>query len=267
MCTFVVLRGVVPQLPLVVAANRDEFYDRATAGPAVVETRPLVVAGRDLEQGGSWLGAGAGGLFVGLTNQRTFTPPDRGLRSRGEVVLEALRRKTLEGVRRYVASVEPRRYNPFNLIYGDATAVEVAYARTESSALEVESLPEGVTVLANDRLGSPHFPKTRRAAELVSRIRATSWAGWAEGLQRVLADHELPGEGELPEPPAHSVYSAELLRQLGALCIHTPAYGTRSATLLAITAGQVAHYLFVDGPPCGAKREDRTHLLSPAAPS
>jgi uncharacterized protein with NRDE domain len=182
-------------------------------------------------------------------------------------VLEALRCGTLEEVRRYVASLDPRRYNSFNLIYGDATAVEVAYARTEDSVVEVEPFSAGVTVLANDRLGSPHFPKARRAAALARSIRASSWSGWVEGLRRVLADHELPGEGELPDPPARSVMSKELVRQLGALCIHTPAYGTRSATLLGITPRRVAHYAFADGPPCTAPLEDCTHLLSAEGPS
>jgi uncharacterized protein with NRDE domain len=267
MCTIVVLCGIHPDFPVVVAANRDEFYARATAGPEVVEAEPRIVAGRDLEHGGSWLGACATGMFVGLTNQRTFESPDPALRSRGEVVLEALRQGSLDGARRYVASLDCRKYNSFNLIYGDASAVEVAYARSDTACPEIEPLPGGVTVLTNDRLGSPDFPKALRAAELARAVTGSRWADWLEALGGLLADHQLPDEGSLADPPVHSVLNKPLLRQLQALCIHTPVYGTRSATVIAVVPGRIAHYAFADGPPCTARFVDVSHLLGASGPS
>ena len=262
MCTIVVLYGIHPEFPVLVAANRDEFYARAALGPAVVEADPRILAGRDLEHGGSWLGACASGLFVGLTNQRTFEAPDPALRSRGEVVLEALRRQSLDGARRYVTSVDCRKYNPFNLIYGDATGVEVAYARSESASPEIEPLRAGVTVLTNDRVGSPDFPKALRAAELAQGVGGSSWSEWLEALRGLLADHRMPDERSLADPPAHSPFDKPLLQQLQALCIHTPVYGTRSASVIALAQGRVAHYDYADGPPCTAPFVDVSHLLA-----
>ena len=93
MCTLVALHAVHPAAPLVVAANRDEFHARASVPPAVLHEVPRVVAGRDAEKGGTWLGACSSGLFVGLTNQREWAAKPRdALRSRGEVTLAALRR-------------------------------------------------------------------------------------------------------------------------------------------------------------------------------
>lgn len=266
MCTIIVLHRVASDFPLVVAANRDEFYERAASGPELLAERPRVVGGRDLERGGSWLGATETGLFVALTNQRTHAPPDRRLRSRGEVVVEALRCGSAASVRQHLDRLDARQYNPFNLIYGDARQIEVAYGRPSSAELERDQLAPGVIVLANDRLGSPDFPKTVRAAALVRAVSAARWPELLEKLGRVLGDHELPDPAALPPPPADSTLSPDLLRQLQALCIHTPAYGTRSSTVLAIEPGRVAHFAFAPGPPCTTPFEDVTQLLS-AAPS
>lgn len=263
MCTIVLLRGIVPEIPLVVAANRDEFYRRAAAGPAVLSSAPTVVAGRDLESGGSWLGVCASGLFVGVTNQRTFAAPVPGRRSRGELVIGALRQATFHGARRYVQSLDPARYNPFNLIYGDAERVEVAYGRPDRHRPAIEPVGSGVVVLCNDRIGSPDFPKAERAAELARGIHGTSWREWVVALRTLLADHQRPAAADLAPPPPDSVLSAALLRELQAICIHTLVYGTRSATLLALEPGQVTHYEYADGPPCSAVFVDQTPLLRP----
>ncbi|MBW2527908.1 MAG: NRDE family protein [Deltaproteobacteria bacterium] len=261
MCTIIVLRGVVPELPLVVAANRDELYAREAEGPAVVAEVPRIVAGRDRALGGSWLGANERGIFVGLTNQRTFQPPDPERRSRGEVVLDLLRQTSVEGVRRGIARLDPGAYNPFNLVYGDAEQVEVAYVRPTAARAELERPAGAVVVLCNDRLGSPEFPKASRAAALVRAIEATGWDQWARALATVLADHALPEAEALAEPPADSVISEDLLRQLGALCIHTPTYGTCSATLLGLAPGRAVHYAYADGPPCTTRFVSCSHLL------
>lgn len=262
MCTIIVLRRPGEDPPLVVAANRDEFYSRAAAGPERLVEAPGGVGGRDLEQGGTWLGVLETGLFVGLTNQRTFAPPRSGLRSRGQVVVEALRCGSVAGVRRYLARLDPRQYNPFNLVYGDTDGVELAYARTDTTSLERVTIPDGEPCfLANDRLGSAHFPKTERAAELLQDVGGLDWTVLSGRLRQILADHELPAPERVPAPPPGCPWPSSLLRQLQALCIHTPAYGTRSATILALAPGRVQRYLFAPGPPCTTAFDDVTHLL------
>jgi uncharacterized protein with NRDE domain len=260
-CTIVVLSRVHADYPLVVAANRDEFYERVATEPQVLNEGPRVVGGLDVEKGGTWLGVTDGGLFVGLTNQRTWEGFDTSLRSRGDVAMKALSSGSLAGALDYLRGIEPQRYNPFNLLVGDASGVHVAYARRSASEIELEPLPPGIHVLANGRMGSPDFPKTERAHRLVEQHARCVWPELREELSSVLADHELPAEDSIPDPPEHSNVAKRLLQQLQALCVHTPLYGTRSATLLAIDEGHVVQYLYAHGAPCQTSFRDVTALL------
>ncbi len=265
MCTIAVLHGVHPEYPVIVAANRDEAFGRPATGPELLAREPVRVAGgRDLERRGTWSGVAATGLFVGVTNQRTFRPPDPTRRSRGEVVLEALRTGTVAGVERYLRSLDPAAYNAFNLLYGEAGAFHVVYVRPEPAALELHALAPGIHVLANDRLGSKEFPKAERVLELVRPLATRRWPELAAGLAAALADHQLPPPERVPAPPTGSFLPAPAYRRLQAICIHTPAYGTRSSSIVALAPGRVAHYLATNGPPCTHAFEDFTALLAGA---
>ncbi|MDB4970927.1 MAG: hypothetical protein JWN44_6616, partial [Myxococcales bacterium] len=173
MCTLIALHQRHRDFPLVVAANRDELYARRT-GPATV-TGGALLAGRDLEKGGSWLGVSARGFFVGLTNQRGLAPPDVALRSRGEVVVSALAQPTLEAAVDWLVTLDARVYNAFNVLLGDGAELFVAYARPASSRIELAVLPPGIYALPNDRLGSLEFPKIDRAVELAEPLATLGW--------------------------------------------------------------------------------------------
>jgi uncharacterized protein with NRDE domain len=250
MCTLLILRHLQPQWPLILAANRDELYERPASGPQVLPGTPrIIVPGLDSVRGGAWMGVTTTGFFVGLTNQRGSLAQGVAPRSRGEVVLEALRSGSLEAAERYLETVDPAAYNPFNLLYGDASRLRVAYARPASGRLERQDVPEGLHVLPNDVLDSPALPKVERARRLVVEHAQRPWPELASRLQEVLADHHLPLDGPRPE--------------LQALCIHTPAYGTRSSALLALAPGRVAHFLASDVPPCQHAFRDAEGLLTP----
>lgn len=264
MCTIAVLHGVHPEFPVVVASNRDEAYDRPATGPEVLAREPVLVAGgRDPVGGGTWTGVTATGLFVGLTNQRSFRPPDPTRRSRGAVVLDALRTGSVAGVERYLRSLDPTEFNAFNLFYGEAGAFHVAYVRPEPATLELEALAPGIHVLANDRLGSKEFPKAGRVLALARPLAERPWPELSAGLARILADHELPPPARVPAPPPGSFLPAAAYRLLQAICIHTPTYGTRSAAIVALAPGRVAHYLASEGPPCTEPFRDFSGLLAP----
>ncbi|HYO54368.1 NRDE family protein [Archangium sp.] len=264
MCTIVILRHVHPGYPLVLAANRDELYARPAAGPQVLSLAPRVVGGRDLERQGTWMGVTEDGLFVGLTNQRGAVNLTRAPRSRGEVVMHALQSGGVGGVDRYLAGLDPREYNPFNLLYGDAGVLRVAYARPDSERVRQEDVPPGVHVLPNDVLDTPALPKVARARKLAEKAARKPWPEAVQVLQAMLADHLLPEhmpellleEEGLPE-------MSERIRQYQALCIHTPGYGTRSSAIVALAPGRVAHYLTSDVAPCHGTYQDVTPLLQP----
>jgi uncharacterized protein with NRDE domain len=252
MCTIVALRNVHHEFPLIVAANRDEFIARASLPPGRLSDNPVVVGGRDRSRGGTWMGVAARGFFVGVTNQRTWVAADRGLRSRGEVVLACLQDNDTDKVLQRLRDLDARDYNPFNLMFGDDQSLHVAYVRREPPHLVIEALGDGPHVLANDRIGSVHFPKAERAMSLVSdpQLSALSWEVLYPRLAAMLGDHALPPNERIEDPPPGALLPKFVARKLQALCVHTPTYGTVSSTLLALKRGSVAHYLYADGRPC-----------------
>ncbi|MDY7224982.1 NRDE family protein [Hyalangium rubrum] len=264
MCTLLILRHVHPEWPLILASNRDELYARPTTGPQVLAGSPrILVPGLDGVRGGSWMGVTEGGLFVGLTNQRGSQAQGLAPRSRGEVVLSALGTGNIDAIERYLDTLEPAGFNAFNLLYGDAHTLRVAYARPSIPRVVREDVPAGIHVLPNDVLDSPELPKVERARMLAAEYTRRPWPELARALQGVMADHVLPPEEQSPEPPPEAAFSREQARQYQALCIHTPAYGTRSSALLALAPGRVGHFLVSDKPPCQQDFRDFGGLLSP----
>ncbi len=129
MCTAMILKRAGPP-QLVVAANRDEYMRRPALGPSVLLDEPRAVGGLDLEKRGSWFGVTAGGLLALLTNQPDAEGPRPDRRSRGEIVMEVLRRGDREAARAWLAGLDGRDYNSFNLLFGDAGDLAVAYGRS-----------------------------------------------------------------------------------------------------------------------------------------
>ena len=264
MCTLVLLRHAHPDWPLVLAANRDERYDRPAEGLQVLLPSPLTVGGRDLQRRGTWMGVTASGFVVALTNQRGSSNLKASPHSRGDVVLDALRAASLDGVERSLAALDAREYRPFNLLYGDATTLRVAYARPESRQVRIEEVPSGVHVLSNDVLDSTALPKVARAQALAERAAHTPWPQTVELLHAMLADHHLPDH--VPEllPEERAIPGIEqAIRHYQALCIHTQDYGTRSSAVVALAPGRVGHYLASDVAPCKAPLRDVTALFTP----
>jgi uncharacterized protein with NRDE domain len=259
MCTAVILRRPGS---LVVAANRDEFLRRPSLGPTVLLERPRAVGGLDLEQRGSWFGVTAGGLLALLTNQpEPDGRPHPGRRSRGEIVMGALRQGTVDAARAWLLALDGRDYNSFNLLLAGAGAAEVAYGRSDRAELEFEPVPDGLSVLPNGRLDQPGHIKVARLRGLIEPVAAAAWPELRERLAAALADHERVPLDSLPEPPPGARFPREVLRELTALCIHTADYGTRSASIAVVEAGGVAALEYAAGPPCTARFEDVRRML------
>lgn len=250
MCTAVILNGVGPDHAVVVAANRDEFRARPAVGPVQLQSRPRAIGGRDQERGGSWLGVTESGFLALLTNQPEPDGPRPAACSRGEIVLEVLRRGDRAGARAYLAALDGTAYNSFNLLHGDAGGLEVAYGRADRSAIEREPVLPGLHVLPNGLLDQAGHRKVARARSLIEPHLGAEWPELSARLAVVLADHDRPPLADLPDSEAGARFPRELVRELHALCIHTPEYATRSAAIIAIDPGRLAHLLWADGPPC-----------------
>ncbi len=251
-CTIIIARDLIEDLPLVVAANRDELYGRASTPPQRLEGR--ILGGRDLLGGGTWLGATPEGFFAGLTNQPTLQ-----LRadapSRGQVMLEVLRRAEPEAAQAYLEGLAGSGLNPFNLVFGTARDLRVAYFRVD---LEVIEVPPGLHVLPNDLLDSPRFPKVARAHALLEAL-PPDWPGLRRRLLHTLGDAQRPPIEALPGPFS---FDPETMRRLHALCVRTERYGTVSASLLGFGAEGLRHYDFVPGRPGEVPSVGYEHLVA-----
>jgi hypothetical protein len=120
MCTLVILRRPEHEWPVVIGANRDEMIDRPAMPPARHwPDRPEVVAGLDLLAGGSWLGINDWGVVAAVLNRTGSLGPAPGLRSRGELVLEALDHADAVDAATALSYLDPASYRSFNLIVAD----------------------------------------------------------------------------------------------------------------------------------------------------
>jgi uncharacterized protein with NRDE domain len=254
-CTVIILRDISPLFPLVIAANRDEHYGRKTAPAGVILERPRTIGGRDLDRGGTWMGVRQDGFVVALTNQPsdpTFMAP----RSRGEIVMKALRLGHAAAIRKYLETLELEFYGHFNLLFGNAATLLVAHAHAQ---LTIDEVPTGISVLANDVLNSKAQPKVARAQQLSQPVETLDDESELFSLlKRILADRHLPGTETIRKGP----YPPALMRELQALCIRTPTYGTRSAIIAALGADATRRLLATDGPPDQATFSDLVGLFS-----
>jgi len=208
-------------LPLIVAANRDEFHARPTQALAAWEDAPGVYAGRDLEAGGTWLGVGPQGRFAALTNIRD---PGQvlGPRSRGELVAAYLRGEL--GVEAYLDQVADRRgqYSGFNLLVGDERQLGYLNARQATPRL----LEAGVYGLSNAGLDTP-WPKLVKARNGLEGMLETADP---QQLLALLADGEPAADGDLPDTGVG--LGTEKL--LSSVFIASQNYGTRASTVLIV---------------------------------
>ncbi|HEV7366061.1 MAG TPA: NRDE family protein [Gemmatimonadales bacterium] len=214
-----------PDYSLIIAANRDEFYDRPSAPAAFWEDTPSVLAGRDLRAGGTWLGIDRQGRFAAVTNYRQGDRETPAPRSRGLLVSDFLTRDAgaLEHVER--ARAESDLYNGFNLIAGDPWGVFYFSNRQR----RVRHLAPGVYGLSNHLLDTP-WPKvaaTKSALGILLNDRASDLT--AE-LFALLSDRTRPADALLPSTGV----GPEWERLLSSAFIASDDYGTRSSTVVLI---------------------------------
>lgn len=208
-------------LPLIVAANRDEFYARPTQALGAWEDAPGVHAGRDLEAGGTWLGVGPQGRFAALTNIREPGQP-LGPRSRGELVAAYLQGEL--GVEAYLDQVasRSRQYSGFNLLVGDGRQLGYLHAREAAARL----LEPGVYGLSNAGLDTP-WPKLVKARRGLEGLLESADP---QRLLALLADGETAADADLPETGVG--LATEKL--LSSVFIASQNYGTRASTVLIV---------------------------------
>lgn len=205
------------------AANRDEFYERPTAQAHFWSDASGTLAGRDLERGGTWLGVTRGGHLAAITNYREPQVKLKDAPSRGLLVSRFL--EGTEDACQYLSglSESASRYNGFNLIVGDGH--RLCYFSNRGGA--PEEIQPGVHGLSNHLLDTP-WPKVERGRKALARLLEGDAAFSTEAVFGVLADDARAQDEALP----CTGVGLELERMLSPLFIESQVYGTRSSTLL-----------------------------------
>lgn len=224
MCLVALAWKVHPRWRLVLAGNRDEFHGRPTAALAPWPGTG-VLAGRDLQSGGTWIGLGRAGRAAVVTNVRDGIPPPFSGPSRGALPLDFLQGRASANAHAAALALDARRYAPFNLVVADADAC--AYVGNHPAA-GAHAIAPGVHGLSNGDFDAP-WPKTLR---LRAAMQAWVDAGREElqPLWDALADEHHAADAELPDTGV----GIELERRLSPAFIRGQAYGTRASTLLLI---------------------------------
>ncbi|WP_410765104.1 NRDE family protein [Haloferax sp. DFSO60] len=239
MCTLILAWQVFEDAPVVVAANRDELLERPAESPQrwTDGEGPAIVAPRDSQAGGTWVGYNDEGVFVGITN-RWVEVEGGGERSRGHLVRDALRHETAEDAARFVErSVRDHTYDGFNLVVADENA---ALMFEWDGVLSVRNFDPGVHVVVNvgtpdswfvpaerPEVGEQQAENARRVWEALQVEPGESMQSWRERATSVLGDHDF------------------------GVCVHDPEerFGTRSSSVITLGTTEF-EYEFANGPPC-----------------
>ncbi|MBM4225177.1 MAG: NRDE family protein [Gammaproteobacteria bacterium] len=230
MCLAAIAWNVHPRYRVIVIANRDEFHARESAALGPWAERSEILAGRDLQAGGTWFGIDRNRRMGLVTNYRELARPRRDAPTRGRLVSDFLgTQQEPAGYLEQLADDSPG-YAGFNLLLADAQHLWYATNRAEPFARRLEP---GVHVLSNHVLDTP-WPKVRRL-----RAALESWLAAAPSptktpdptpLWAALADRECARPSDLPQ----TGLSAEWELRLSAAFVQHGDYGTRCSTLLLL---------------------------------
>ncbi|MGD9017623.1 MAG: NRDE family protein [Desulfobacterales bacterium] len=225
MCLIVIANRCHPDYPLILAANRDEFYERPTHPMSRWPDAPDVIAGRDERGGGTWLGMTISGRLAAVTNYRDARRHLPDARSRGELV-----KHFLTGADDPVDYLEATRqnqdaYNGFNLIAG---TIDRLYCLSNRGG-SVQRLPAGIVGLSNHLIDTP-WPKVVTVKAAARRLIESGQIHRTDRWLECLSDTARPPDKDLPDTGV----GPAIERMLSPVFIRTDGYGTRSSALITV---------------------------------
>lgn len=225
MCLLLIANKIHPDYTLIVAANRDEFYSRQAQPAAFWEEHPELLAGKDLEAGGTWLGITESGRFSAVTNYRDFHKPVKtNSPTRGKLTTAFL----FEGdsPSSYTKKLQGNSsdYNGFNLVYGIKN--DLYYFSNQLNTCT--KLGEGIYGLSNALLDTP-WPKVEKSKKRFTEI-LTQEKDIVKNIFDLLSSNETAEDRLLPD----TGIGREKEKALSAVFIKTPEYGTRCSTVLLV---------------------------------
>jgi len=240
MCILAIQYKLVPETPILVAANREESYERPSLAPSIQSGKPRILCGLDQRASGTWLGVNQHGLFVAACNRHKFTPP-ASPRSRGVLCRELLRAGSARrAVDLALDEVSSAKYDGVNFVIADAESGWVVHGGDDYGAVELQ---EGLSIIGNGDVNDMRDERIKLAQRLLTLQTLDSPVKFLAVASKVFAR---PSSG--PGRPSMVVRGAER--------------GTVCSTLLALgLKPRDAIYQYADGAPDKAKYEDFSPLL------
>ena len=225
MCLILFAYRIHPEYPLVLAANRDEFYERPTAPASFWKEYPHILGGRDLRGGGTWLGISKSGKFAAITNYRDPRLYKDDAPSRGSLVKNFLTERT--SAERYLRKVQraDESYNGFNLMLGQIPDLY----HYSNITHDIARVKPGIHGLSNHLLDTP-WPKVERGKRLFTDVITATIDLSPKPILEILTDTLHPSDDRLPDTGIDIGWE----RMLSPLFISSPLYGTCSSTVLLV---------------------------------
>jgi len=224
MCLIVFAYKSHPKYKFIFAANRDEFYDRPTEQADYWKDNPELLAGKDLQAGGTWMGITKKGRFAAVTNYRDLKNIKEDAPSRGMLTLDFVNDNI--SAEKYYENIKPslQDYNGFNLILGSVD--ELFYFSTHING--IKKLEPGIYGLSNATLNTD-WPKVKKSKDVLSvLLKNDEIHPWE--LLSILNDTRQAKEENLPDTGV----GMEWEKILSSIFIQSPKYGTRCSTALVV---------------------------------
>ena len=241
MCILFLAINRHPDYPLIIAANRDEYHDRPSQAMHYWPDHPEILAGRDLDKGGSWLGVNHKGSFCAVTNFRTGEPatPDR--QSRGHLVSRFLTNDSSDSAGDDFTDYLKHnytRFNPFNLIFGNRSTTRIFCSQDNS----MKTLPDGYHSISNGYIDH-EWPKMSTGVRKLTEIVERKLPVEINELNEIMHDQTKAEDDLLSE----SGSGKEFDRFISSVFIRGDDYGTRTTTCLLYSAQAItAHEMNYD---------------------
>ena len=221
MCLILMGYKVSKKYPLILAANRDEFFGRPTAPMHFWQDNSSILAGKDLDQGGTWFGVHKKGTFAALTNYCDPTSIKLKAPSRGEIIVKFLESKKLTEIHFNALKKQSNFYNGFNLVFGDKEEL-FWFSNLKNT---IEKIKPGIHGLSNRFFNTP-WPKVTSGKKALKQMISKNFT--INSLFSLLTDQSIPDDKRLP----HTGVGIEWERILSPLFIESEIYGTRSSTIM-----------------------------------
>jgi len=218
MCLILFGYKISKKYPFILAANRDEFFHRPTSPMHFWQNNTSLLAGKDLEQGGTWFGINKKGTFAALTNYRDPFNVKKNAPSRGEIIVDFLNARESYETHFNGFKKKAGLYNGFNLIFGDKDHI-FWFSNLKN---KIERIQPGIHGLSNRFLNTP-WPKVVSGKKALHNIIHTPIT--LQALLTMLTDQSVPDDTVLP----HTGVGIKWERILSPLFIQSDNYGTRSS--------------------------------------